>query len=369
MKIAHVVFESPFLHVSGAAHRNRAIGLSLANLGDVSTTIIEDHLTEERRIPKRKRSHVEARLPAELTTSIAHQISLQMPDLVVVDGIFLSDIATRIASMGHRVIVDMHNVESALLEEIDRDRRGWRARLFYRGRWRRARAAEAALARTVSGIWACSTRDAELLRDISGQATRISVVPNPVPDWALNSVPPKACSEARYIFVGHLNYRPNLNAAIRLIERIHPLIQAAIPDAHLVVCGRTPGDRLRGLAEAAQGVTIEGDPPDLSEHYARASAALIPLSEGGGTRLKVLEALALCVPVIATAKATEGLGLKPGQTHLAAETDEDFVQAARRLKEDPALREKLVEQGRAFVEAHHSYPAISRAVEVAVKGW
>ncbi len=362
MKIVHVVFEAPHAHSSGAALRNRAIGVSLAGLGRLSTIIVQERLPGSKQHPKRRWSYVEARLPDALTAQLADEIGRLDPDLVVVDGIFLADIAHRLLDAGRRVVVDMHNVESALLRETNLARRGWRARLFYGPRWRRAERAEARIAGTSAGLWVCSERDEHLLRGLVGSGAPMAVVPNPVPDWCTGAPPVAGSGPPVALFVGHLAYRPNLHAAERLIARIQPQMRAAFPDARMLICGRAPGARLRALADATYGVELIGDPAELAPIYARASVALVPLTEGGGTRLKILEALAVGLPVVATAKAVEGLELAPGRTYLAAETDAQFVAAVRRLEDEPELRPRLAGAGREVVERLHSQAALDRAV-------
>ncbi|MFD1912485.1 glycosyltransferase family 4 protein [Halodurantibacterium flavum] len=363
MKTVHVVFESPQARSSGAALRNRALGSSLSRLGPSSLIAVQDHFAGGNGRPERKASRIEARIPAEVIKSVLHAVAAQAPDAVIIDGIYLGDVAHALVEAGHRVILDMHNIESALQQEIDLARRGWIARLFYRNRWKQGRDAEGALAKRVAGVWLCSAQDADILRRIAPDHAPIAVVPNPVPEWCQAADPaPAAQSGANAIFVGHLGYRPNDRAARRLIRQIQPILRARLPDFSLTICGRSPGRRLRAMGAGQAGVELVADPPDLAPFYSRAAMTLIPLTEGGGTRLKVLEALALGVPVIATAKAVEGIAVVDQETFLAAETDEDFARAAERLARDDALRAALARRGYDFVAAHHMAPAIDQAV-------
>ncbi len=126
---------------------------------------------------------------------------------------------------------------------------------------------------------------------------------------------------------------------------------------------------MRKLAKNRPGVTLVGDPPSLRSFYSGATVALIPLTEGGGTRLKVLEAMAVGLPVIATAKAVEGLAIVPDHAFLLAETDADFVDALGRLGKDKGLRTKLAENGRKYVFERHSQMTVDQAVCSAVARW
>ena len=101
--------------------------------------------------------------------------------------------------------------------------------------------------------------------------------------------------------------------------------------------------------------------------YADATVAVIPLNIGGGTRLKILEALALGIPVVASAKAAEGLNLVPEETHLEAETNDEFAAMVHRIATDHSLRARLKKTGREFAQTHHGKTAIDRAIMVALQ--
>lgn len=371
LKIAHIVFEAPRPDGSGAALRNHALGLCLAELGTFTSVVMQDYFPDGKRHPDRRRSFIEANIPAATVDDVARRIAACGADLVVVDGVYLADIARRLVAKGGQVIVDMHNVESSLLKEVDLARRPWRAALFYRQRWARAVAAEKDLAQAVAGFWVCSKSDADLMRAIVGTSSAIAIVPNPVPGWCATAAQASSAApwSVRALFVGHLGYRPNIVAASRLIRQMLPRIRDAFPGSILTICGRAPGKALQKLAAGRVGLRLIGDPVDLAPFYRDATVAVIPLTEGGGTRLKVLEAMAMGLPVVATSKSVEGLNLLAGQTYLAAETDADFVEAIGRLAESEELRGSFSAEGRRFVAAHHSQQALNMAVSAALSRW
>lgn len=364
MNIVHIVLEFPKPHGSGGDLRNRAIAASLSRHGRCTTISIQNALGIGERYPKRKPSFVEADLPPEVIRQIADDLARAAPDLIIVDGVFLADIARQLALDGHRVIIDMHNVESAVRQEIDQSKNNWTARLRYHKRWRAAEEAERQLARMASRVWVCSARDAATMRHLAGPGPSIAIVPNPIPEWCQKAAPltMPAPWKARILFVGHLGYAPNVAAGKRLLRQIFPEIRKRMPDATLEICGRTPGKELVTMAGLTPGVTLTADPPELASHYRRASVALMPLTEGGGTRLKALEAMALGLPVVATAKAVEGLGVVPDHTFLLAETNAEFVGALQRLSAAPQLVLRLAGAGREFAFEHHGPKAIDRAV-------
>lgn len=368
LRTVHIVFETPLPTGSGAHQRNLAINASLSALGPSSLIAVQPLLPDPTGNAKRQPSFIAADLPDKTLDTITGLVVQAAPDVCIVDGVFLSQIAERIGPLDLPLIVDMHNVESVLQEDIDRARYGWRAALLRRRRWALARAADQRLVQRADQVWTCSSRDAELVRAIAQDPTPIDVVPNPVPPWcaAAQSGQTAGVSGPHALFVGHLGYRPNIEAVRRLVMGIFPKILAAHPTAQLEICGRNPHPKLLKFFPDQPEVSLVADPSDLAPAYARASMALIPLSQGGGTRLKVLEAMALGVPVIATAKAVEGLDVVPGQTFLQAETDADFVHAVAQMNGDASLRKRLIDAGRAYALTHHSQSAIDKAVHPTV---
>ncbi|MBR2658003.1 MAG: glycosyltransferase [Loktanella sp.] len=371
MRTVHVVFEAPLKNGSGAQLRNLAVSASLSFMGPTSLIVVQYLLPDLMKNPERRPSFVEARFPAHVVDAVAKQVRHYDPDYCIVEGVYLSQISDRLLLEGQKVAVDLHNIESALQQDIDRVRYGWRAGLLYRRRWALASEAERRLAAKAHRVWVCSSHDAASLLALGEVQTPIDVVPNPVPPWCHDhdhnhAHRSRPVSEIHALFVGHLGYAPNTVAVKRLVKRIFPGIRTAHPAAKLEICGRTPPKWLKKLLSGQPSITLVANPESLAPSYERASVALIPLTEGGGTRLKILEAMALGVPVIATKKAVEGLDVVPGQTFLEAETDADFVEACTRLTEQPALWKRLADQGRAFAVANHSQAVLNQAVHASL---
>ena len=168
------------------------------------------------------------------------------------------------------------------------------------------------------------------------------------------------------LFVGHLGYHPNRRAVHELCAAILPRLRRLRPDTRLHVCGRSPAPALARLVEAAGG-RLTADPPDLGDAYRRAAVVAVPLREGGGTRIKIIEALAIGRPIVATAKAVEGLGLAPGTHYVRAETPREFATALARLLDDPDGARALAARGGEVVEARFGSQAREAAYSEALK--
>ena len=167
---------------------------------------------------------------------------------------------------------------------------------------------------------------------------------------------PPASPDGPLLFVGSFDYGANVDAARFLIAQVLPIVRAKLPDVSLILAGRNPPPDIRKLA--GEGVEVTGTVADLAPLYARASAVVVPLRIGGGTRIKILEALAHARPVVTTAAGMRGLALQPGTHVLVAETPEQFAEALARLRSDAALGARLATAGRAWVTERHSWTAL-----------
>lgn len=364
MKIMHIVFESTTSQKSGASLRNYSIGLVLSRIGHLSTIVVQNYFTSGQAFPDRKPSYIEADISRNVVEDIVARVRTEDYDLVIVEGVFLSDICMRLVEAGENVIVDMHNIESALLRENEIAKYGLIGYLIRSKRWKRAEAAEKAIAEKVKGIWVCSQIDAERLKARIDINATIQIVPNPIPTWCETAIIPSRTADwkVKLLFVGHLRYRPNIRAAYCLIQSIFPKIRETFPDAELMICGRNPGKKLQRLAKGTVGVKLVSDPNDLLPYYAEATIAVVPLTEGGGTRLKVLEAMSMGLPVVATAKAVEGLNLVSNEMFLETSGEREFIAAILELAEDEMLRTKLVNRSRSFISENYSSNIVEQAL-------
>jgi glycosyltransferase involved in cell wall biosynthesis len=168
----------------------------------------------------------------------------------------------------------------------------------------------------------------------------------PIPERPLDPLgqPPPAL-----LFAGSFRHPPNVDAAVRLAERIFPLVRARCPEAVLHLVGEEPPERLRAVGP---GVVVAGRVPDVEPWLERAAVAVAPLRQGGGMRVKVAEALAAGKAVVATRLAVEGMAVADGGAVLLAESDADFAAAVAALIEDPPRRAALAGRARAWAVAH-----------------
>lgn len=276
----------------------------------------------------------ENRISRSALTRLEALVRTFRPDTIVVEGIALFKLLGPLRPLGSQLILDMHNVESDLAGQLQRNAWGPSAVIAASGLRRLERKALS----IVDRVWVCSGQDREKLKALARHRVPIDVVPNGIPRAEdIPSVLPAPATTANgfpvILFVGHLGYEPNIDAAMRLAGTILPGIRTALPDARLIIAGRAPQPRVEALAELP-GVTLVESPADLTPLLRSAHLTIVPLSSGGGTRIKLLEAMAWGVPVIATPLAAEGLDLIDGDEVILSESNKGLTDAAIALCRD-----------------------------------
>lgn len=242
-----------------------------------------------------------------------------------------------------------------------------RVRYLARLELERTRRFEAGWLSRFPRILISSPEDAAALRALApdGRAS-LAVIPNGVD---LEFFRPQAVPRdpATLIFTGKMSYHANLAAALDLIRDIMPRIWAHRPEVRVQIVGRNPPAWLRRAARDPR-VEIVGTVPDLRPYLARATLAVCPLRYAVGIQNKVLEALAMGTPVVATPPVQGGLSAVPGRDLVIAEGGEAFAAAVLRLLDSPGERAALGAAGRAYVEAHHRWEALAERLEAVYTG-
>ncbi len=202
---------------------------------------------------------------------------------------------------------------------------------------------------------AVSRLDRDLLRE-GNPKLRVAVIPNGCDTCALRPLPDTAGGNG-LLYIGTLGYPPNADAVLHFTQTILPLIRRRVPDAQLAVVGHRPPLAVRGLAERGE-IVLAGTVDDLLPYYREAKVCVAPLRAGSGTRLKILEAMALGRPVVSTGVGCEGLEVVDGVHLLVADEPVDFADRVVQLLTDPQLRYRLCQNARALVESAYDWSAI-----------
>jgi glycosyltransferase involved in cell wall biosynthesis len=278
-------------------------------------------------------------------------------DLVVADSTFVLPLL----QVRRPEVLFLHNLEHALLGRTDDTARSASDRLTRSIEARRIRGVEATAIDAAELTITVSDHDRELAESIAPRG-RVVAVPNTVDLRSLPLQPPAPDGPPRLLFVGKLDYPPNLEAVRELIERHLPALRAAFPGLLLRLVGSDAGGHGQRFA-SVPGVEVVGPVADLLPHYRESHAAYLPIRSGGGTRVKILEAWALGLPVLSTAVGAEGL-LGEDRVHLRRfETVDEGTAALREVLAGEGRR--MVPEARELVERHYSHAAaITRLREV-----
>lgn len=284
-------------------------------------------------------------------------------DLLHVDTLGMLPYAR--AFEGAPVVLNHHNVESQMLaRRAAREPRLVRRLYFAREAGKLARL-EAEACPKVSLNLAVSPLDAERLGEIAPGA-RIRVVDNGVDVEYFRSTAPPGSVARGIVFAGGMSWYPNREAVLFFLDRIWPALLEDDPDRRVHFVGPDPPPRLRAAARDPR-ITVTGFVDDVRPYLERAAIYVCPILDGGGTRLKILDALAMAKPLVATALAVEGLGLEEGRHYLRAEKPLEFVAQIKRLEADPELRARLAREGRRRVETHFSWDVMGEKLDAAYR--
>ncbi len=274
------------------------------------------------------------------------------PDAITIEHDHLVSWSTAVDGLAP-LVLSSQNATWRLYESRARSARGVRRPALAAEALRYRRNVAAQLAR-FDLVVAVSRGDAEAFEELGAQ--RVEVVPNGANFEGTEARPP-AAGPPTLLFTGSLDHPPNREAALWLGHKIWPLVAGKLPDARLVIAGRGPNEQLRRLLDDPR-IEVTGPVPDMRPYFEAATAVAAPLRSGGGTRLKILEALAAGRPVVSTSVGAEGLELEPGRDLLVADGPAPFAAAAVRLLTDADLRDRLAQAGRSRAEARYDWRAV-----------
>ena len=262
------------------------------------------------------------------------------------------------------IVLFEHNVEYMIWKRLrDTAPSTWR-RTLLEVEWRKMRRYEARACVRTAGVITVSELDRRLLA-AAAPGARLTSIPTGV-DTIYFAPNGTAEHPGRLVFTGSMDWYPNEDAILYFVDAILPDIRREVPHVSLEVVGRNPSDRLQAAASSV-GVHVTGIVEDVRPHVRAAEVYIVPLRVGGGTRLKIFEAMAMRKAVVSTTVGAEGLPLRPGQHFLQADKPAEFAQAVVALLRDRARREDLAQAGRRLVEERFSWSQVAREFESACR--
>jgi glycosyltransferase involved in cell wall biosynthesis/ribosomal protein S18 acetylase RimI-like enzyme len=262
-------------------------------------------------------------------------------------------------------VLFQHNVESAIWERRAEHACDPVQGFYLRLQARRMRDYERRVCREVEKVIAVSPQDAEWMHTRFG-VSRISVVPTGV-DVDHFAPPTAAARVADLIFVGSMDWLPNIEGVAHFVREVLPLIRRRRPGCTLAVVGRTPTRAVTRLAAEDPGILVTGTVGDIRPYLWGSTVSIVPLRIGGGTRLKIYEAMAAGVPVVSTTIGAEGLEVSSPENIRLADTPDAFASACAELLDRPEARARQARAARDLVRARGSWESVTRAFEEALE--
>ncbi len=254
-------------------------------------------------------------------------------------------------------VLSQQNVDSAIWRRLQ----GETSNLFYKFAYCTQQIAFQRYERVISpkfdAVTCTSDIDAAVFQQHCDEGA-VKVIPNGVD---VTHYSPDFTSEelAHLIYIGSMDWYPNEDAVSFFVEEVLPQIQNSVPDAKFSIVGGNPSARVQKLGDR-EGVVVTGRVPEIKPYFAEATVFVVPLRIGSGTRLKILEALAMGKAVVSTTVGAEGLALRDGEEIFIADEPKAFAEAVIRLIADASLRQNIGENGRARVEQDYDWRNIGK---------
>lgn len=279
-------------------------------------------------------------------------------DVVVCDFLFPSqNIPER---LGCRTVLFQHNVEAAIWQRHAAVRSNPVSRRYFTGQWQRMRRFEGQQCRRFDHVVAVSRADALALEQEYG-ITGVSDVPTGV-DTVFFRPADSALRDAReVVFTGSMDWMPNEDGVAWFVDEILPRVHHVLADVTVTVVGRNPPGRIRELAAHDARIRVTGTVPDVRPFLERASVFVVPLRVGGGTRLKIYEAMAMECPIVSTTIGAEGLPVVPNRHLLVADTADAFADATVELLRNPLRARTMALTAATWVRENYAWDRAAEA--------
>ncbi|RMH37810.1 MAG: glycosyltransferase [Nitrospirae bacterium] len=297
----------------------------------------------------------------QLENKIRELVGAKPFDLLICD--FLQPTLNFRHVMQYPTLLFQHNVETMIAKRHYHAARHPLMKILWRQQWRKMERFEREMSRRFRTVVAVSEQDKAIFEREFG-LTNVHAIPTGV-DLEYYRPYDDSPEPNTLVYVGAMDWLPNEDGILYFAEEIFPRIQTQIPSVTLTVVGRNPSQALRKRLEACPGIRLTGRVDDVRPYIAKHAVYVIPLRIGGGTRIKVYEAMAMGKPVVSTSIGAEGLPVRHGEHLLLADDPHDFARCVIELLRSPVRAGTLGRNARAYVEAHCGWDhAVKRFAEI-----
>jgi sugar transferase (PEP-CTERM/EpsH1 system associated) len=263
-------------------------------------------------------------------------------------------------------VLDEHNVEWKIIQRIAENHKFSPKGLYAEIEWRNLRRWELNMCGKFDLVFTVTENDRETLTSANENLSNVLSLPigvdvASVPKIELNP-------EAKDILsIGTMSWPPNIDAIEYFASDIYPLVKVGNPAARLVVAGSSPPESIRKLSRLDSSIEVTGFVEDLASVASKAAVFIVPLRSGSGLRVKILNAMAMGLPVVSTSVGCEGIGAENNRHLLIADNPREFADSVLRLISDFGLRRRLGEAGKRFVSENYSWEAIYDRMDQALR--
>lgn len=250
-----------------------------------------------------------------------------------------------------RIILNAHNIDSDLAYNA------FQKNILSKKDWQHILKTESSLYKRVDAVLTCSSMDLEKLQGLNkGKLTGV-VIPNGV---AMEKTAKRQASQPEILFCGSMDYGPNREGIVWFLEKCWPMILERNNQIILNVIGNGDPGELKKIFESTRNIAFHGKVPLTRPWYERSSLVIVPLLSGSGTRLKVVEAMGMGVPVVSTAKGAEGIEYTDEKNILIADKPEDFSNAVVNLINDPHWNSQMGQNGFQLAKENYDWDIIGK---------
>ena len=281
-------------------------------------------------------------------------------DFVQVEGVHLCAYLPLIRSLAPQatIVMDWHNIESELMDRYSDNTSSAARRWYARRTARQLYNCEQQLLAECRTHTVCSEREQAQLQKRAPGAS-VEVITNGVDVDYFAAAPATDTPRRSIVFVGSMSYHANIDAACYFVEEVWPRLRERRPDLEFRIVGSNPTAQVQALRNRP-GVVVTGTVDDVRPYYREALAVVVPLRVGGGTRLKVLEAMASGTPVISTSLGAEGLDVTNNGDILLADDAAAMIEAVVGMRAHDERWQRLIENGRRMVASNYGWPTIGQ---------
>ncbi|MEN6355767.1 MAG: glycosyltransferase family 4 protein [Armatimonadota bacterium] len=285
------------------------------------------------------------RIIADFQPDVVHIDHLQMAQFVDFDG-------------AYKTVLDHHNVESMIIKRLADTSESLPVRMYAGMEWPKLQRYELDICRRASMVLTVSEEDRSTLTDLSPELTNIEAVPIGADVDYFQHID-RVQGSNNILSIGTMYWPPNIDSMLYFHREIYPLVKAKIPECKLTIAGQKPVESIRSLA-SDPSIAVIGYVSDSREISKDCGVFIVPLRSGSGVRVKILNALAMGLPVVSTSVGAEGLEVESGTHLMLADTPEDFADAVVKVLKDRELADRIGRGGRALVCEKYSWERVGR---------